>query len=142
MEHIHNYYTQDSWTHIYTRTALLKMQSEMVAPEYTSIQEEEKKRFPSLPACTPPTTRQKQRPSRQVQPTPSTALTPPAGLSSFQMHCLQIGIDKDPNDLSSTLTSFCRAHTVVLQWIPPPHCNVTYRLWQRKAQQKSRRTGQ
>ena len=39
------------------------------------------------------------------------------------LQALQSRKTTDLNDLSSTLTSLCRSHTVVLQWIPS-HCNL------------------
>jgi len=39
------------------------------------------------------------------------------------LQTLQTARDKEMNDLSSVLASLCRAHRVVLQWIPA-HCNV------------------
>ncbi|XP_070183027.1 uncharacterized protein, partial [Littorina saxatilis] len=39
------------------------------------------------------------------------------------LQALDTAKDKELNDLSSALTSLCRAHTVVLQWVPS-HCNI------------------
>ncbi|KAK7107380.1 hypothetical protein V1264_015318 [Littorina saxatilis] len=39
------------------------------------------------------------------------------------LQALDTARDKELNDLSSALTSPCRAHTVVLQWVPS-HCNI------------------
>ena len=114
----------------------------MVAPESTSsIQEEEKNRFPSLLACTPPNTRQKQRPV--FRPMPSTALTPAAGLSS-QMHCVSCR--------NFRLQETRPEQPVICPDLPlqSPHSHPTatysamrpQTLWQRKPQQKSSRTGQ
>ena len=39
------------------------------------------------------------------------------------LHVQQSGKHTDLNDLSSTLASLCRSHTVTLQWIPS-HCSL------------------
>jgi hypothetical protein len=39
------------------------------------------------------------------------------------LQALDSARDKELNDLSTALSSLCRAHTVVLQWVPS-HCNI------------------
>lgn len=128
IEHIHNSYPEHNWTHVYTDGSAdqaVRSGGAGIYIKYPGGREEHISLATGLYST-----------NFKAE---AVALKAGAGhienspLSSYNvvffsdaksvLQALDTARDKELNDLTTALTSLCRAHTVVLQWVPS-HCNI------------------
>lgn len=128
MEYIHNSYPQHNWTHVYTDGSADQAVKNGGAGIYIRYPEGREEHI-SLATGLYSTNFK----AEAVALRTGAAHIEHSPLSSINvvffsdaksvLQALDTARDKEMNDLSSALTSLCRAHQVILQWVPS-HCNI------------------
>ena len=128
MEHLHSTYPQDQWTHVYTDGSADEAVKNGGAGVYIKYPGGREDRI-SLATGVYSTNFKAEAVAIQTgaahltdSPDTSHNIVFLSDAKSV-LQALETSTDHNLNDLSTALTSLCRAHTVVLQWIPS-HCNV------------------